>query len=45
MINLVLFSGSNKPKFFNEIRVELEKIGSNLESKNLIYGIEEEKND
>ena len=33
MINLVIFSGSNKPKFFHEIKVELEKIGSNLDTK------------
>ena len=39
-MNLVLFSGSNKPNFFNEIKVELEKIGSNVDAKkfNIWYG-------
>ena len=39
-MNLVLFSGSNKPNFFDEIKVELEKIGSNLDAKkfNIWYG-------
>lgn len=40
MINLVLFSGSNKPKFYNEIKIELEKIGSQLDIDkfHLYYG-------
>ena len=39
-MNIVLFSGSNKPTFFNEIKVELEKIGSNLDPQkfNIWYG-------
>ena len=29
-INLAIFSGSNKPSFFEEIKTELEKVARNL---------------
>lgn len=40
MKNLILFSGSNKPEFYNEIKKELENIGQNLNPLkfNLWYG-------
>jgi uncharacterized protein (TIGR00730 family) len=39
-INLAIFSGSNKPSFFEEIKIELEKLAGNLnkDKYNIWYG-------